>query len=107
MEEVKYKYCTPVETSNGVEYDLYRTLGGESQYHGRHRSIDQCIKTLKTGAYRKGASEYVYLNHPYWTQDDQSRASLKRLLASAEDHSDWNMGLITVTSLKTFFTRAA
>ena len=65
---------------------------------------NEIIKTLKTGAYRKGASEYVYLNHPCWTQDEKSRDTLKRLLASTEDHSDWNMGLITGTKLKAFIT---
>ena len=62
------------------------------------------IKTIKTGAYRKGASEYVYINHPCWTQDDESRAALKRLLASAEDNSDWNMGLIIGTDPHALFT---
>ena len=65
------------------------------------------IRTLKTGAYRKGASEYVYIDHPCWTQDEESRAALKRLLASAEDDSDCNMGLLTAASLRAFFTRAA
>ena len=65
------------------------------------------IRTLKTGAYRKGASEYVYIDHPCWTQDEESRAALKRLLASAEDNSEWNMGLIIGTNLNAFFTRAA
>jgi len=65
------------------------------------------IRTLKTGAFRKGASEYVYIDHPCWTQDEESRAALKRLLASAEDDSDCNMGLLTAASLRAFFTRAA
>ncbi len=64
------------------------------------------IRTLKTGAYRKGASEYVYIDHPCWNQDEESRAVLERLLASAEDNSDLNMGLITAASLRAFFTRA-
>ena len=88
------------------------TYLGQMTHTSWHKKIPlleyrNVIRTLKTGAYRKGASEYVYIDHPCWTQDEKSRAALKRLLASAEDNSDWNMGLIIGTNLNALFTRAA
>ena len=88
------------------------TYLGQMTHTSWHKKIPlleykEVIKTLKTGAFRKGASEYVYIDHPCWTQDEESRAALKRLLASAEDDSDCNMGLLTAASLRAFFTRAA
>jgi hypothetical protein len=95
-----------------ISYADLATYLGQMTHTSWHKKIPlleykEVIKTLKTGAYRKGASEYVYLNHPCWTQDEESRAALERLLASTEDGSDLNMGLITAASLRAFFTRAA
>jgi hypothetical protein len=95
-----------------ISYADLETYLGQMTQTSWHKKIPlleykEVIKTLKTGAFRQGASEYVYLNHPCWTQDEESRAALKRLLASAEDNSKWNMGLIIGTNPNALFTRAA
>jgi hypothetical protein len=106
LQEVTYpeplfvSYQSLQEHLQGLTHSGWYLKMAELQYR-------QVIKIIKTGAFRKGASEYVYLNHPCWTQDEESRAALERLLASAEDGSDLNMGLLTAASLRSFFTRAA